>query len=198
MSNPQNWTAFQQRVDFIVDNTFSEPVVLIPWEAGTSVYTPVEQGPDPTRQLIVTSGIFVTPGAKLVGESGRATGGSGGGFGTQVLEQEVWLSITLANIGGDITAWVAGDRVYFPNRDRFYNISYVEDSATLRPNIHLIREHDIYTGKGTPLMTGIIPTEVNELYFSTLGYKFYRSVSGTGPPDINGDLTFTVNDWVSL
>lgn len=194
MANPVNWTALQQRVDFIVDGTLGEPVILIPWVgANQTVYTPVEQGPDPNRKMVVTTGIFVTPGGKLVGESGRATGG---GFNTQVLEQECWMSITQSNIG-DVTNWVQYDRVYLPNRDRFYNLSYVEDSATNRPNIHLIREHDITTGEGSPL-SQLAPTQTNALYFDTFSYKFYISTAPTGPLDSNGNPTYTTSNWVGL
>jgi hypothetical protein len=195
MVSPSGWRALQQRVDFIVDGALGEPVILIPWLGGEN-YTPAEQKPDPSRKMIISTGMFVTPGAHLVGESGKATGGSGGGFGTQILEQECWLSITNSNIG-DVTNWVAYDRVYFVDRDRFYNISYVEDSATLRPNVHLIREHDIATGQGSPIGQ-VTPTVKDALYFDTLGYNFYRSNAGSGPPDANGNAAFTANDWAGL
>lgn len=185
MSNPVNWTALEQQVDFIVDGRFSEPVILIPWIAGTKVYTVNEQGPDPTRKIVKTNGIYVTAGAGLVGESGSAHAQGT----TKQVEQKVWVSITTVNIG-DVTDWVAGDRVYFPNRDRFYNVDYVEDSATLRPNIYLIREHDISTGEGNPLGQ-FVPAGVNGLYFDTFANRFYRSISLT-PPD------FTVNDWMAM
>jgi hypothetical protein len=186
MANPVNWTALQERVDYIVDGALGEPVLLIPWLGDSNIYTPIEQGPDPNRKMLDTVGMFVTPGSKLIGESGSATGAGGS---TQLLEQEVWLSITMGNIG-DVTDWVKYDRVYFKDRDRFYNVSYVEDSATLRPNIHLIREHDIMTGQGNPLGQ-IVPTQAQALYFDTLGKRFYRSVALTPP-------NFTVNDWVKM
>lgn len=175
-----DWTAIQQRLDFIVDGRFSEPVILIPWLGGAN-YTLSEQGPDPSRKILKTTGVYVTPGAQLIGESGRATGG---GFDTKLLEQECWLSITLDKIGS-VTNWVQYDRVYFKDRDLFYNISYVEPSATLRPNIHLIIEHDITTGESSPL--GIVtPTKVNDLYFDTQGSRFYRATA------------LTNNDWTRL
>lgn len=182
---PVNWTAFQQRVDFIVDGTLADPVILIPWISGTQVYTPSEQVPDLTRKLRVTTGIFVTPGAKLVGESGSAVGSGG-----KEVAQEAWLSITTANLGGDITYWQSGDRVYFPNLNRFYNLSYIDDSATFRPNLHLIRENDIASGEGSPIGQAA-PTMVNILFFDTLGNKLYRSVSLTPP-------NFTNKDWVKM
>jgi hypothetical protein len=185
MVKPFDWTALQQQVDYVIDGRWAEPVILIPWIAGTKVYTPTEQGPDPTRKLLKTTGIYVSAGAELVGESGSA---HAQGNARQV-GQKVWLSVTTANIGS-VTSWVAGDRVYFPNRDMFYNIDFIGDSATLRPNIYLIREHDITTGEGNPVGQ-FVPTQANFLYFDTFANRFYRSVSLTPP-------NFTVNDWVPM
>lgn len=188
MVKPQDWTALQQRVDFIVDGTFGESVFLIPWLGGDDIYTPAEQGPDPSRKMVVTTGVYVTPGANLVGESGRATGGSGGGFNTQVLEQECWLSITSDKLG-DASSWVKYDRVYFKKRDKFYNISYIEDSASFRNNVHLIIEHDILTGEGSPLGV-VMPVKVYDLYFDILGHGFYKAIT-TNP-------YLTNKDWIRL
>lgn len=184
MVKPMDWTALQKRVDFIVDGRFAEPVILIPWLGGED-YTPDRQGPDPSRKILITTGMNVTPGAKLIGESGRATGGTGGGFNTQILEQEVWLSITLDKIGS-IRKWVAYDRVYFVMRDQFYTISYVEGSATLRPNIHLIAANDMVTGEGSPVGEVTPVSSGPQLYFDTLAKKFYRATADTN------------NDWVKL
>lgn len=169
------WQQLQQQVDAAVDGRFGDPVVLIPWLKGQGIYTQDQEGPDPDRKVKVTTGIFVTPGASLVGESGRATGGAGGGFNTQMLEQEAWLSIEQDNLG-PINYWRAYDRVYFPDLDAMFNIQYVEPSATRRPNVHLIYEHDILTGEGSP--QGVItPTGANVLYFDYDLNQFYRSGS---------------------
>lgn len=177
------WLQLEQQVDAAVDERFGEPVVLIPWLSGTGVYTQDQQGPDPSRKLKVTTGIFVTPGARLVGESGRATGGTGGTFNTQMLESEVWLSITDDNLG-PINYWRESDRVYFPDRDMMFNVSYVEPSATRRPNVHLIYEHDIITGSGSP-QGRVTPSAANTLYFDYELNQVYRS--GT-----------TNSSWVSI
>lgn len=182
MVKPTNWVGLEQWADAIVDGRFGEPVWLIPWVNGTQVYTPGEQGPDPSRQMRQTQGALVTPGARLVGESGRATGG---GFNTQELEAETWLSMTLDNMGGSIALWRQYDRVYFPDRDQMFSISYLEPSATRRPNIHLIYDHGIQTGDVIP--TGlIVPTIANSLYFNTTNLAFYRAADTT------------VNNWSKL
>lgn len=178
------WTALARQVDYVVDGRFAEPVVLIPWMKGTGIYTPEDEGPDPTRRVVSTTGVFVTPGANLVGESGRATGGSGGGFNTQMLEQEVWLSITTDKID-DVTAWREYDRVYFPDRNRFYNISYVEDSATYRPNIHLIRDRDLMMGNGSPVSVAT-PHQLSTIYFDEDQMQFWRATGTTSA------------DWVAI
>lgn len=182
MVKPVDWTALEQRLDYIVDGRFAEPVILIPWVKGTTVYITAEEGPDPSRKMLVTTGCYVTPGAAITGEAGRALGG---GFNTQVVEQKVWLSVTLANIGS-ITAWQSSDLVFFPMRNKFFNIDYVEDSATLRPNIYLIVEKGILTGTGSP--TKVIPPSQFALYFDTQAYDFYRAIGATG----------TSADWVAL
>lgn len=179
------WLALQQWVDYIVDGRWSETVMMFPWADGTGVYVPGEQGPDPTRKVLVSTAVLVTPGAALVGESGRATGGVGGGFDTRLLEAETWMSITTDKLIS-VTNWRESDRVYFPPpRDEWYNISYLDPSATRRPNIHLIREHDITAGTSIPL--GLItPSQLNALYFNMTNMAFYRAVGTTD------------NDWVRL
>lgn len=182
--HPTAWTNLEGWVDAVIDGRFSEPVILFPWVSANNVYQPGEQGPDPSRKVLSTLAVFVTPGARLIGESGRSTGGQGGTFDTQVLEQEAWLSITSQSLG-PVTNWQSGDRVFLPARDLWFNISYVDTNATLRPNVHLIHEHDITDGPNIP--NGIItPTDTNQLYYNTINELFYRS---TG---------LTNQDWVAI
>jgi hypothetical protein len=170
-----DWRALQLRLDNLVDGRWADPIILIPWVKGSGVYLAGEEGPDPARQMRVTEGALMTPGAKLVGESGRATGGSGGGFNTQVLEAEVWLSITVENLGSNWkTYWRSYDRVYAPHYGELFNISYMEPSATYRPNIHLIRIHDTLTGIGNPLNNVASPGQ-GKLFFDTEMLVFYRA-----------------------
>jgi hypothetical protein len=172
------WRELERQVDQIVDGRFGDPVLMIPWVKEAKVFLVGEDGPDPARNPQLTTGIIVTPGAHLVGEGGRATGGSGGGFNTRVLEAEVWLSVTLDNIGGDYAQWQPGDRVFMPNTMEMFEISYIEPSATFRPNIHLIREHDVQLGIGGPL-GNIVPAGANGLYFDFDQFKFYRAATET-------------------
>lgn len=174
---PNAWLGLEQWVDEIVDARFAEMVYIVPWADGTTVYTPGEQGPDPTRRMLVTQAVFLSPGAALVGESGRSTGGSGGGFDTKLLEQECWISVMLDNIG-DITAFRESDRVYLADRDQWYTISYLADNATRRPNIHLIAVHDLTSGEDNPV-NNVTPTSIGQLYFNTTNKKFYRATGSS-------------------
>lgn len=175
MSRPFDWTDLENTLDWVVDQRFAEAMTLIPWIDGQTVFTPGEEGPDLTRQpMVVTTGCFVTPGASLIGEAGRATGG---GFNTQVLENECWVSVTLEKLGGSIASWRAGDRVFMPRRG-WFSISYLDSSATLRPNIHLIAAHDIAWGMGSPNST-VVPSMQNQLYFDARGQRFYRAYDTT-------------------
>lgn len=129
-----HWFAIAQRMDTIVDNRFGEPVELHPWTAenfGSG------GGPDPARAVLAgpdVLGVYVTQGSKVIGEG--SLGGAGGN--TQLLEQEVWLSIQ-AGVLGDPAFWKSDDRVYFPDRNEWYQISYIPPSATYRYNVHLLR-----------------------------------------------------------
>lgn len=179
-----DWTNLIDSLDSTINDRLGEAVVLIPWNKQSGIYTPGEEGPDPSRKMVVTKGCFVTPGASLVGEAGRATGGGGGGFNTQVLEAECWLSIKLNDLGGAIELWRDYDRVFFPMRG-WFSISYIEPSATMRPNVHLIRAHDVAWGEGAPYSV-VTPKIVGQLYFDSRAKKFYRA----------GDKTTT--GWVML
>lgn len=127
-----SWDALRQRLDKIEDLRWGEPVELYPWvEAGLEG----TGQPDTTRKVLKTTGVYVTAGASLVGEGGIA---AGLGRNLQQVEMDVWLSIN-EDVLGDINSWQAHDRVYFPERDQWFEILYVAPSATHRPNIHLIR-----------------------------------------------------------
>jgi hypothetical protein len=167
MSPLPDWTALQKRLDFIVDGRWGESVILIPWAKDTGIYQPGEEGPDPARKLLTTTGIYVTPGSKVVGE--MAAGGA-----TQIVESECWLSITLGQLGGSLAYWRASDRIYLVNRDLMYSFSYAEDSATYRPNLHLIIVKDTLTGQGAPPLS-LMPTQPNQLWFDLNSLRFYRA-----------------------
>lgn len=177
MIKPNSWTGLETWLDQIVDSRFAEAVLLVPWVIGSGVYVEGEQGPDPSRKMIDTKAVFVTPGAQLIGESGRATGG---GFDTQVLENECWISIVVDNIGS-YSNWRKSDRVYLKDRNEWYEISYFAPDATRRPNIHLVRLNDMMSSVDSPV--GLVtPPNTNQLYFNSTSKRFYRA-TGTGPGD---------------
>ena len=60
---------------------------------------------------------------------------------TRIVTQDVWLSITLDKLGG-LNLWRTDDKVFFPERKQWYSISWIDQSATDRPNIHLTRIQD--------------------------------------------------------
>lgn len=133
-----DWTQLASEVDAIVDEYFSEPVELHPWLGAHSALVS-ETGPDPSRKVIFTEGIYVCPGARATGEAGTVAAG----LATRVVSSDEWLSITLENLGGDPSVWLEGDRVFWPlckaGQDPWHTISFVTPSATNRFNINLIR-----------------------------------------------------------
>ena len=125
------WRLYEQIVDNMVDRQWGEPCELHPMQAGgvTGDITA-----DPTRPIIKATACFVRPGAKVIGEGGDAYSRSG----AKQVEQEVWISIQDAQIGGNIFAWQQHDRVYMPERDQWFEINYINPSATGRPDMHLL------------------------------------------------------------
>lgn len=125
------WQNQERRVDAAVDRQFAEPVELWPWVKPQ--YTG-EGGPDPARQHLRTYGIFVMPGATATGEGGTV----GAGLTTRVVTNDVWFSITEDKII-DYSYWKEGDRVYLPDRDEWFALTFITPSATGRPNLNLVR-----------------------------------------------------------
>lgn len=171
MIKPNAWSGLQQWCDAIVDARFAEGVLMIPWADPFGIYVDGEQGPDLTRKIIDTFAVFVSPGASLIGESGRATGG---GFDTKLLEDECWISIVKDNIGS-LHNWRAGDRVYLKDRNQWYNISYFAPEATRRPNFHLIQINDMLSGTDAPAGQ-VMPAKLYQLYFNATSKRFYRAM----------------------
>lgn len=124
------WKSLEQWTDRVVDEQFGEPVVLYPMMGGD---TATEPSLDPSREIITTTGIYVRPGAALTGEAGFPAMSS-----APMEEADVWLSI-VSDVVGDPPIFGKDDRVYFPDRGEWLAISFVDPSATGRPNIHLLR-----------------------------------------------------------
>ena len=123
-------------MDDLVDRQFGEPVELHPWaEMSEDSISGEGSGPDPARSVISTVGVVVRPGARATGESGTI----GAGLATQVVTQEIWVSIQEKYVG-QIGQWHSYDRVRLPERyEQWYTIARIDPSATGRPNFHLIR-----------------------------------------------------------
>lgn len=122
-----------KEMDVAVDEMFAEPVELHPWLNSDGRYSTSGMA-DSSRSVLKTMAIYVTPGAAATGERALVGGGI-----SHTLEQDVWISIQ-QELLGDLSAWQAGDRVYWPERGEYYELLYPPiPHATLRPNVHLTR-----------------------------------------------------------
>lgn len=130
-----NWRALQQRLDAIVDSRFSEDIEFHPWIEGAGYAS--AGGPDLSRKVLKTRAEYVTPGAAITGESGSGNSG----MSSQIVQSDVWASIQQDRLGAS-AYWVKGDRVFWPLRNEWFSISYIEPSATFKPNVVLIRVKD--------------------------------------------------------
>src|SRR5262245_1598202 len=128
-----NWRALAARLDAYVDGTWAEPVELHPMVPGDIDTNPQ---PDPARRIVKTLGVFMKPGASIIGEGGLASAYGGN---LHTIAQEAWVSIADERLVIDLLAWKQHDRVYFPDRDEWYEIAWTDPSATMRSNIHLLR-----------------------------------------------------------
>jgi len=130
---PVLWRGFERLVDKMVDAQFGEPVELHPWTTATAA---TEGGPDPAREVLVTWGILVMPGAAALGEGGSVSVG----MSTRVVANDTWLSIQEDRLAkARLETWKEGDRVYFPDRDQWFTVLYPTPSVTARPQIELAR-----------------------------------------------------------
>jgi hypothetical protein len=165
-----DWRVLERRVDAAVDLQFADTVVLLPWARGTEIYLPGEEGPDTTRKRRVVKGILVTPGAALVGEGGSSGGGSGGGFSAQVLQSEIWLSITTDELGGDILL-PNYDRVFWPKSGELFSISYLEISSTIVPTF-ISSAPTMSHWRGIPIVAS---PGVGNMFSTPELFQFYRA-----------------------
>jgi hypothetical protein len=130
---PAPWRALERLVDDIVDEQWGEPVELHPF---TLPDVEGESKPDPTRSIVITTGILVMPGAAATGEAGAQSTG----LASTPAQMDTWLSISTHNLrGAALHTWIEGDRVYFPDRDEWYTIDHPMPSVTARPQIYLAR-----------------------------------------------------------
>jgi hypothetical protein len=129
------WRKYQRRVDSNVDLTFSERVEFYPWTGGESVADDLVA--DPSRVILKTVGVYVTPGARAMGESGTLASG----LATSIQTGREWISISEENFG-DPSLWRAYDRVHLPDQlpnQQWHSIEKIQPAATKRYNVYLIR-----------------------------------------------------------
>lgn len=129
------WWALQRNMDQIVDRQFSERVVFYPWSGGQNVAD--DSAPDPTRAVLKTEAVYVTPGARGLGEAGTMASG----LASNIQSSREWLSIMSDKLG-DASLWRSYDRVFLPDQSpnqQWHSIEKIEPSATKRYYVYLIR-----------------------------------------------------------
>lgn len=130
------WRQNQRFMDAHIDLTWGEPFEIHPWV--TEGYTGAG-APDAARTVLKgpkVIGVYMTPGSRVVGETADSVG-------QKQVVNECWVSVQQDVLGGDLGYYGEGDRVYFPDRDEWYEILYVAPSATFRPNIMLTRVQEV-------------------------------------------------------
>lgn len=132
---PSMWRRLERMVDSRADRVWGEPVELHPYKPGDAIN---EASPDASRGVVYTRGVFMMPGSATTGE-GAGAGSSG--VDMKTVTNQMWVSITERNLP-NLHTWTPEDRVYLPERDDWYQFSYIQPSATGRPNIYLTRLQD--------------------------------------------------------
>lgn len=128
------WKDLQRITDQIVDSNYDTAVEFHPYVSTDGEYEDTA-GPDSTRPVVRTRGIFVTPGAAITGEAGT----QGSGMTSRVVINDAWLSIT-DNKFDPAAVCRKGDRIYLPRYRTWWEIGYQPPPTALyRPNIALIR-----------------------------------------------------------
>lgn len=130
MTSP--WKDYRLDLDSIVDGFWAEPIEIHPMIAGD---VSDDATADPSRPIMRGVAVYMRPGAAITGEGGT----QGAMLTTQIVQSDVWASITIEQVGGGyIPVYNKDDRIFWPERNEWYAISYVVPSATGRPNIHMI------------------------------------------------------------
>jgi hypothetical protein len=127
------WQAQQARLDAVVDRFWAEPVEFHPMIGGDVSQEPA---PDSSREILTgIVAVYMRPGASITGEGGT----QGAMLTTEIVQADIWASIQGNLIGGDEPIFGKDDRVYWPERNEWFSITYIAPSATNRPNVHLTR-----------------------------------------------------------
>lgn len=130
------WLSMQRMMDGIVDDTWAEPVELHPWNRGG--YAGDSDTPDTTRTVLKGPGVvavYMTPGSTASGETSDSP--------IQFMSQDIFWMAIQADILGDPANWREGDRVYWPDRDEWFEVRHVAPSATRRHNVSLARLQEV-------------------------------------------------------
>ena len=114
-------------VDDEVDKVWGEQVVMTPMMVQQTGYR--ESVPDPDRMPVIAIGIY--------DQTRGAVEPTGGGAIHQQATSDVSLSIRWEHT--EKAKLQKGDRVYFPERDELYDVSFIHPDPGGRPNVHLLR-----------------------------------------------------------
>jgi hypothetical protein len=117
-------------VDDIIDATFGEQVVMRPMMVQQTGYR--EAVPDPSRLTVIAIGIY--------DQQRGIVEPTGGGSIHQQATAEVTLSIRHEHT--EKAQLQKGDRVFFPERDELYDVSFIHPDPGGRPDVHLLRVLD--------------------------------------------------------
>jgi hypothetical protein len=114
-------------VDARVDAAFGEPVVLKPMMVQQSGYR--ETVPDPSRPQVVAVGIYYQERGGVEHQDG--------GFSHSSNISDTMLSIRFEPV--EQCNLRKGDRVFFPDRNEWHEVSYVDDEPSGRWDIHILK-----------------------------------------------------------
>lgn len=116
-------------MDAVIDEVWAEPIELHPWTKSD-----IENaGADTTRAVIKTEAVRMGYGPNVIAQA------AAGGGNAQTIAAEVWISVRQEALIIPLEEWRQGDRIYFPDRDLWMEISWPAPSGTYRPEFHLVR-----------------------------------------------------------
>jgi len=114
-------------VDDEIDKIWGEQVVMRPMMVQSTGYR--EAVPDPSRMVVIAIGVY--------DQTRGAVEPTGGGSIHQQATSDVSLSIRWEHT--EQAKLQKGDRVYFPERDELYDVSFIHPDPGGRPDVHLLR-----------------------------------------------------------
>jgi hypothetical protein len=114
-------------LDARVDQVFGEPILLKPMKTAGGGYR--ESMPDDSRQEVIGVGIY---------DQGRgAVEPTGQGMVHRQATTDTTLSLRFEIV--DRAQLRKGDRVFFPERQEWYEVTYISPDPGGRPDVHLVR-----------------------------------------------------------